>query len=92
MCYLFQFIGVIIIFLIVVPVVYYFTEIKKLPVWLQYQPFICRKCCTFWTLTGIYVVLGISFKLWVLLISGIILAILNAIAMHIDEKNKTIKV
>lgn len=87
-----QFVLMFIIYLIVIPVVYYWTEIKRLPEWLQFPPFHCRKCLTFWTLTGISLVIGLSFNWYYFMISGIILAIMTAIAMHIDQKNKTIKV
>ena len=88
---LIQFIVVIIIFLIVSYGAYYITEVKGLPIWLQYKPFECRKCLTFWSLIGIYIALGLSFSCLYLMIGGCILAILNAIAMHIDQRNKTIK-
>lgn len=88
---LIQFIVIIIIFLIVSYGAYYITEVKGLPIWLQYKPFECRKCLTFWSLIGIYIALGLSFSCLYLMIGGCILAILNAIAMHIDQRNKTIK-
>ena len=88
---LIQFIVVIIIFLIVSYGAYYITEVKGLPIWLQYKPFECRKCLTFWSLIGIYIALGLSFSCLYLMIGGCILAILNAIAMYIDQRNKTIK-
>lgn len=65
---------------------------KNYPVWLNYQPFNCSVCCTFWSLLAIYLTVGLVFNwLWTM-IGGMILAILNAIAMKIDQKNKTIKV
>ena len=87
-----QFALMFIIYLIVVPVVYYWTEVRRLPKWLQFPPFHCRKCLTFWTLIGISLVIGLSFNWEYFMISGIILAIMTAIAMHVDQKNKTIKV
>lgn len=87
-----QFALMFIIYLIVVPVVYYWTEVRSLPKWLQFPPFHCRKCLTFWTLIGISLVIGLSFNWDYFMISGIILAIMTAIAMHVDQKNKTIKV
>lgn len=87
-----QFALMFIIYLIVVPVVYYWTEVRRLPKWLQFPPFHCRKCLTFWTLIGISLVIGLSFNWDYFMISGIILAIMTAIAMHVDQKNKTIKV
>jgi len=89
---LFQFILTGIIFFGVGYFSWWFTEKDNVPEFLEYKPFECRLCLTFWLLVAIYLVLGVSFKLWVVLISGIILAILNAIAMYINQKNKTIKI
>ena len=83
------------IFFIVGYFTWWFTEDEDLghiPKFLDYKPFQCRMCLTFWLLVVIYIALGLSFKLWVFLTFGIILAILNAIAMHINQKNKTIKI
>ena len=87
-----EFILVFFIYLLLIPAVYYVTEVKRLPNWLQFPPFHCRKCLTFWSLMFAYLIIGLSFNLYILLITGIILAILTAISMHIEEKNKTIKV
>lgn len=70
---------------------WYVTERQLVPEFLDYKPFQCRTCLTFWSLVAIYVGMGIIFHLWIALIGGIVLAILNAIAMYIDQKNKTIK-
>lgn len=88
---IFEFMAVIIIFLIVSYGAYYITEVKGLPIWLQYKPFECRMCLTFWSLMGVYISLGLSFSCLYLMIGGCILAILNAVAMYIDQRNKTIK-
>ena len=88
---LFQFILTGIIFFAVGYFSWWFTEKDNVPEFLEYKPFQCRLCLTFWLLVGIYLALGISFKLWVVLIAGILLSILNAIAMYINQKNKTIK-
>ena len=92
MYHLIQFIGVFLIFLISNYFTWWFTEKGKVPAFLDYKPFQCRLCLTFWLLTGIYIAIGISFKLWIVLIAGVILAILNAIAMYIHQKNNTIKI
>lgn len=95
MYHLLQFIGVVIIFIISNWLTWWLTEDKDeghIPEFLNFKPFVCRKCLTFWLLIGIYIALGICLKLWVVLIAGILLAILNAIAMHINEKNKTVKI
>lgn len=89
---LIQFIAVFIIFLVVSYFTWWFTEKDNVPEFLEYKPFQCRLCLTFWLLVGIYIAIGISFKLWVVLIAGLILAILNAGAMWINQKNRTIKI
>lgn len=92
---LFQFLLVGIIFSIVGYFTWWFTEDKDIghiPEFLDYKPFQCRMCLTFWLLVAIYVAFGISFKLWVFLIFGVILAILNAIAMYVHQKQNTINI
>ena len=89
---LFQFIGAFIIFFIINYVVWYITEKDKVPEFLQYKPWSCRLCATLWALVTVYIAIGISFKLWVVLITGVILAIMNAIAMWVNQKEKTIKI
>lgn len=89
---IFEFILVFIIYLLVVPTVYYLTEIKGMPKWLNFKPFICRLCMTFWSLLFAYVIIGLSFGLYWLMGTGIVLTILNVIAMHIDQRNKTVKI
>ena len=75
----------------VIPIVFYWTEVRQLPEWLRFPPFNCRKCLTFWTLIGISLVIGLSFELYWFMGTGIVLAILTAIAMTVEQKNKTIK-
>ena len=92
MFYFIQFLIVGLIFFITGYFSWWVTEKNKVPSFLDYQPFKCNKCLEFWLLVGLYITLGISFSLWVVLIAGIVLAILNAIAMWVNEKNKTISV
>jgi len=92
MSILLQFIAVFAIFLITGYFSWWFTERDKVPAFLDYKPFSCRLCLNFWLLVGIYAAIGISFKLWAFMIAGVILAGLNAIAMIINQKNKTISV
>lgn len=89
---LFEFIAMVIIFLVINYGGYWLTEVRGLPEWLQYKPFICRLCLTFWSLIGIYIALGLSFSCLYTMVGGIILAIMNALAMWIDQRNKTIKI
>lgn len=85
-----QTVLVLIIFFVVKYLTYQITDVHGLPDWLNYKPFNCYICLTFWTLLGVYAAIGLIFKAYIILIVGIILAILNAIAMWIDQKNKTV--
>lgn len=62
---------------------------KGLPEWLQYQPYCCYKCFSFWSLLFIYINIFLisDYTYWYTLIVGIILTVLDAIALHIDENN-----
>ena len=89
-----QLLQVILILGIFLPVrylAYYITEVKGLPVWLDYKPFNCRLCLTFWSLIAAYLTVGLILGFEITLFGGILLTILNAIAMWINQKNKTIK-
>lgn len=86
-----QLLAMLVIFLATRLFTYQLTNIWGLPKWLQYKPFVCEICLTFWTLVGIYTTLLIIGYNW-LGIGGLILAILNAIAMKVDQKNKTVKI
>ena len=68
------------------------TEVWGLPEWLQYKPWNCKICFTFWSLLFSYLTVGLILNLPITLYGGIALAILNALAMWIDQKNKTIKI
>ena len=68
------------------------TEVWGLPEWLQYKPWNCKICLTFWSLLATYLSIGLIFNLYITLIGGIAFAIMNALAMWIDQKNKTIKI
>lgn len=68
------------------------TEVWGLPEWLQYKPWNCKLCLTFWSLLATYLSIGLIFNLPITLYGGIALAILNALAMWIDQKNKTVKI
>lgn len=86
-----QLLAMLVIFLITKYLTYNITEVWGLPKWLQYKPFICDICLTFWSLVAIYTTLLIIGYTW-LGISGLIMAVLNAIAMYINQKRKTVDV
>lgn len=88
---LFEFIFVFVIFFTVNYGAYYITEKMGLPIWLQYKPFECRLCLTFWSLVFIYSAIWLSFSCLYLGIIGNLLASMNALAMWINQRNKTIK-
>lgn len=83
-----QLLAMLVIFLATKYMTYNITEVWGLPKWLQYKPFVCNTCLTFWSLVAIYTTLLIIGYTW-LGISGLIMAVLNAIAMYIDQKQKT---
>lgn len=80
------------LFLPVKMLTYKITDEWGLPKWLDYKPFNCYLCLTFWSLLAVYLTIGLIFNLKITLFIGVIIAVLNAIAMYIDQKNKTIKI
>lgn len=86
-----QLLAMLVIFLGTKYMTYNITEVWGLPKWLQYKPFVCNTCLTFWSLVAIYATLLIIGYTW-LGISGLIMAVLNAIAMYIDQRKKTVDV
>ena len=65
---------------------------ENYPKWLNYQPFNCSVCCTFWSLLAIYLTVGLVFQWWWTMIGGMILTVLNAIAMWVNQKNRTVSI
>ena len=92
MIILLQALAALIIFFAVNYGAYWLTEVKGLPAWLQYKPWVCRMCLTFWSLMAIYITLWLSFSCLYIAIYGILLAILNAIAMWVDQRDRTVKI
>lgn len=72
--------------------VYNITEVWGVPEWLNYKPWNCQKCLTFWVLVAAFLGLGFIFKLTLTMITGLVLAGLNAVAMHYNQKRKTVKI
>ena len=85
-----QLILVIALFIPIKWICYKITEEWGLPEWLQYKPWNCKLCLTFWSLLATYLSIGLIFSLPITLYGGIALAVMNALAMWIDQKNKTI--
>lgn len=87
-----QILLILVIFLPIKYIAYYITEVKGLPQWLDYKPFNCKLCLTFWLLIASYLTIWLAFACLYTAIGGIILAILNALAMWIEQRNKTVKI
>lgn len=87
-----QILLILVIFLPIKYIAYYITEVKGLPQWLDYKPFNCKLCLTFWLLIASYLTIWLAFACLYTAIGGITLAILNALAMWIDQRNKTVKI
>ena len=87
-----QVILVLALFIPVKWLTYNITEKWGLPEWLDYKPFSCYLCLTFWGLMAVYLTVGLVFKAYVTLGAGVLLTVLNAVAMYIDQRNRTIKV
>lgn len=85
---------IIAIFMIVTWFAWWWTEgrEKYRPEWLNYQPFNCIVCLTFWLLVFLYITAALIFSSWTIAITGIILASLNAIAMKVHQKHNTVSI
>lgn len=66
------------------------TDEWGLPLWLQYKPWECYKCLSFWSLMALYGVYGLILHLWITMAVGVVLTILDTIAIIINQKQKTI--
>lgn len=89
---LIQILAIFAVFFAVSYAAYWITEVKGLPRWLDYKPWNCKLCLTFWLLIASYLTVWLSFSCLYTTIGGLILAVLNAAAMWIDQKNKTVKI
>lgn len=87
-----QILAILAIFIPTKYLTYMITEVWGLPMWLDYKPFNCNKCLTFWALIGIYITFWLSFSCLITGVGGILLAILNAIAMWYHQKTHTVKI
>lgn len=87
-----QVILILAIFLPVRWVCWKITEEWGVPEMIDYRPWNCKLCLTFWSLLATYLAVGLIFQIYITLIGGIVLTVLNAVAMYVDQKNKTIKI
>ena len=89
---IFQVILIITLFILVKFAAYKWVNQDNYPEWLDYRPFNCFRCASFWSLITAYATIGLIFSLWITLAGGIALAILDTIAYGINQKNKTIRI
>lgn len=85
-----QFILIPIIFIPMMFIAYWWTSKDR--DFLAYLPFKCFKCLSFWSLLFAYTSIGFSFELYVTLIGGYIMTVLNTVAIIIHEKNNTVTI
>lgn len=88
----FQTLLVIIIFIVVKYLAWKVTEEDRVPEFLHYEPYICFKCLSFWSLMALFIACGLLCHLWITMAVGTILTILDTIAYIIHQKNNTISV
>lgn len=87
-----QAIIVIALFLIIKWLAWNVTERRwGFPAFLDYQPYNCYKCLSFWSLSASYTAVGLLFQAYIVLICGLLLTVLDTIAYIIYEKNNTLK-
>lgn len=77
-----------ILFFLVKFMAYYVIEKKELvPDWINYKPFNCVQCCSFWTNLILSIAVTYFIQPWFFV--WIIVTVLDAIAYWIDRKNNT---
>lgn len=55
---------------------------------LKYKPWNCRTCFTTWLMLGLFIIEALLLSSWIYGIVGLIITILNGIALKIDELEK----
>lgn len=85
---LLQIILVVCLFIVIKASAWYVTEKTEGLPFLNYEPYVCFKCLGFWSLLGTFLTIGIIFKLWITLIVGVVVTILDVIAVIVDERKK----
>ena len=87
-----QTILVFIIFIITKYLAWKITEEDRIPMFLHYEPYVCYKCLSFWSLMALFAACGLLCHLWITMAVGWVLTVLDTIAVVIDQKNKTVKI
>lgn len=85
-----QVLLVIVIFILIKWICYKITEVWGLPTFLDYMPYSCRKCLSFWSLTACFIACGLLLHLWITMAVGCVLTVLDTIAVIVDQRKKTI--
>ena len=83
---------VLVIFLDVKYITFKITEEDKIPQFLHYEPYVCYRCLSFWTMAALFLVSGLILNLWITMFVGLALTILDTIALSIHIKNNTVTV
>ena len=89
---LLQIVLVLIIFFTIKLSTWKVTEEIGLPPFLRYEPWICFKCLSFWSLISIFLVCGLICHLWITMTVGILLTVLDTVALIIHQKNNTVSI
>lgn len=84
-----QIFGALVIFIIARFYAYYQTEVWGLPKPLDYRPFSCQTCLSFWLLLSISIIFYLL-HLPLLASTLLLLNVLNTIAMKVDQQHRTI--
>ena len=88
MNYTIQYIGAFALFFLINWLVWLVVEKWQLvPEWLEYKPFICRTCATFWVLISVAAGLALLGQ-WVGCVALSMLAVANLAAMLINDRNQ----
>ena len=87
-----QIILVLVVFFAIKLSTFKLTEVWGLPEFLRYEPYVCNKCLSFWTLMGIYLVTGLICHLWITMGVGLLLTVLDTVALIIHQRNNTITI
>lgn len=87
-----QVILVLCTFLSVKWIAYVITEEWGLPKFLDYEPYKCFKCLSFWSLMSLFLCYGFLLGYWITMGVGAILTVLDTIAFIVHQKNNTVKI
>lgn len=88
--FILKIILVLVLWFLIIREAHWFTNNFKIPEYLDWKPLSCFKCHSTWLGIGVYTTLMLQTHWYIPCTIGIILSILTGIAIHVDEKNKTI--